>query len=74
MESLGYVEMAVAYEESGQTLEMPSMAIPQTLRLEQLWSWVAIAGLLLFGGFGAALSTAFSDVPSPPTAEQRSLQ
>ncbi|MDY7014827.1 MAG: hypothetical protein SVX43_14735 [Cyanobacteriota bacterium] len=72
MESLAYVEIAVAYEESGQTLEVFSSSVSQPLRLKQIWSWAAIAALLLSGGLGAALSTAFSDAPSTPAIEQRS--
>ncbi|MDY6783477.1 MAG: hypothetical protein SW833_13205 [Cyanobacteriota bacterium] len=72
MESLAYVEIAVVYEESGKTLDVPSISVPRTVGLKQLWSWATIALLLLAGGFGAALSTAFSDVPPPPSIEQRS--
>jgi hypothetical protein len=72
MEPLAYVELAVTYEESGGMLEMPSIFVPRSLQFKKLWSWAAIAAMLLLGGFGAAISTAFSDSPPTPSAPQQS--
>lgn len=71
MEPLAYVELAVVYEESGGMLEVPSISAPKPLQLKKIWSWAAIAAMILLGGFGATISTAFSDAPPTPVIQQQ---
>ncbi|MBD2580607.1 hypothetical protein [Oscillatoria sp. FACHB-1406] len=66
MEPLAYIELTVAYEESGGCLERQTRPKLHPLSFQKIVSWAAIASLILLGGFGAALSTAFSDrTPAP---------
>ncbi|MGD2183799.1 hypothetical protein [Lusitaniella coriacea] len=69
MEPLAYTEIAVTYEESVGSLEIAPLALP-SVKLRTLWSWCAIAALILFGGFGAVVSTAF--IPSDAPTQQQS--
>lgn len=69
MEPLAYVELTVAYEESGGVLERQARPTLYPLSFKKIVSWAAIASLILLGGFGAALSTAFSDRTNAPKIE-----
>jgi hypothetical protein len=70
MESLAYTEMAAIYEESVGDLELPSIAFKNPLRLQKMISWAAILAAILLGGLTAVVSTAFSDVNTPPGQQQ----
>ncbi|MDB9312424.1 hypothetical protein PN462_04850 [Spirulina sp. CS-785/01] len=74
METLGYTEMAVTYEEVVGPLELRPLSIRQLnlskLNLKRITTAAAIIGFIFFGGFTAVVASSLSrDVtPSQPEA------
>ncbi|NEO25655.1 MAG: hypothetical protein F6K03_01840, partial [Kamptonema sp. SIO4C4] len=63
METLGYTEMAFAYEKAVGPLELHLLSV-RKLNLKRITTAAAIIGFIFFGGFTAVVASSLSRVES----------